>query len=968
MLFERIKIIILVVIALIVNISYSQTWTGASDNLWSNKNNWSTRAVPTSTTDVIIPNGLSRYPIISASTTATARNITIGANATLTIQSNAILNIYGSLRDTGVVNTAVGSNVVFLGNTNSTIQKISKNYNIVFYENFQGDTSRWVFEGDPNHSGWRVSADPLNPSNRDASIWDLKNNKTHDYCETCGYVYYDVYTEIDLTNYSTANLSFKWRNGATGMAYAFAMIDATTLNGISELQRKTTWQVKTINLDKYCGGKHRLGFRFFTNNVNSTPGLCIDSVVVSAKYNIETFYNLTISKTSSAQVSLLSKVKVNNDFKINTGSIFNTGNYEMFVYRNFENNGTFNCGTSNIYFYGTTDQRIKGSAKSTKFYNLIVNKSDNTKLIIGDSIVSGDTIAIINNEGFKWQSINNTLQIGNRRKTIFSINGSINIDGHNTVDIKDTSVLILTGNFYNFGTFKENNSKVIFIGASNSIISSQYTIPVYKDGFEINPSTNGWILEYDTNSTGWIWSTGRQNSGNYDVAVCDARFGIVYYDYAWDIATTKVMSKTIDLRNYNSASMTFYWKCGGAKYESSTVTGDYGLVIINNDTVSGVPGNRRLYNQLSYVRHPQVDLSPYCGMSDVTIKFVFVADNAYSVSQACSPGLCIDDLEILGGLKARQVFYDMKLDKPTTNYVQAFSPIEIKNSIDIGSNVIKTYNDTVKLTQNASIVRTSGFIEGNLAKYFDNSWNGLERTFELGSGSCYSPVTVKFKNIASPGYFVIKSVGTEYSNVPVITEALKRYWIYSGVEGMIYDSVYSRFRYCSEDFNTELIEKDDEYGMLLGKYYNGWTYPYVYGRDTSGAGGTISIRENTGYNGPYTCFKYSPPVFRSGIASGEHCLNDSLILIADVKSSTSKSYQWYKNDTLIAGATDSFYVLSRMQYKDSGVYKVKVDNFFSSVYSNDGKHSFYKEDAGVEQYFCMVYLMVNIVFIRKMQV
>jgi hypothetical protein len=31
-----------------------------------------------------------------------------------------------------------------------------------------------TFEGDINHSGWRVSTDPLNSSNRDASIWDYE--------------------------------------------------------------------------------------------------------------------------------------------------------------------------------------------------------------------------------------------------------------------------------------------------------------------------------------------------------------------------------------------------------------------------------------------------------------------------------------------------------------------------------------------------------------------------------------------------------------------------------------------------------------------------------------------------------------------------------------------------------------------------------------------------------------------------
>jgi len=939
------NLIIIVVILLYSQHLAGQKWTGASDNRWDNKNNWNPKKIPSSTSDVIIPNGASRYPIISLSTVAEAKNITIGSRASLTIQNGAKLNVYGSISDTGVLNSMTGSTVVFMGSSNATIEKIPSNYNIIFYEDFEGDTSKWVFEGDSNHSGWRVSADPLNPSNRDASIWDLKNNKSHDYCNTCSYAYYDMYIDIDLTNYYAANLSFKWRNGATGMAYSFVMIDANTLNGLSELQGKTSWQVKTINIDNYCGEKRRLGFRFFTNNVNSIPGLCIDSIVVSGKYSVENFYNLVIAKTSSAQVNLLSRFKVDNNLKINSGSIFNAQNYDLFVYGDIENNGVFNPGTSTVYLNGSKDQKIKGTSKSKNFYNLVVNKSENTKLIIGDSLVSGDTLSIINTNGFKWISNNNNIQIGNGNRTIFKLDGNITINYNNIFELRDTSVLILTGNFYNYGIFKENNSRVIFSGTTNSSITSIYTLPIYKDGFEIDPSSNGWNLEYDQNSTGWIWSSGRQNTGNYDIAVCDARFGIVYYDYAWDKTTTKTVSKTIDLSNYDNASMSFYWKCGGAPYQNSSVTGDYGLVMINNDTVSGVPGNRRLYNQLSYIKHPQIDLTPYCGKGNITIKFIFVSDNAYGPYQASSPGLCIDDLEIMGGIKTRQVFYDLKIDKSNSKSLYVYSPIEIKNILDLGSNVIKTFNDTVKLSKNAVVLRNEGFVEGNLAKYFDSEIRSF--TFDVGTGNCYSPVKLNFNNVTNPGYLVVKSVGEINSLVPVSVEAMKRYWRCRNIEGLKFDTVYMTFRYCSCDFNTELIEKVDEYQMLLGKYYGGWSYPQVITRDTAGDGGEITIKDYNNLYSSYTCFKYSPPLFRSGIPSGEHCLNDSLILIANVKSSTSKRYQWYKNDTLITGATDSFYVLSSMQYRDSGVYKVKVDNFFSSVYSNDGKHSFYKEDAGV---------------------
>lgn len=62
------------------------TWTGASSTAWNLASNWAGLAVPTSTTDVIIPD-VANDPLISDATTANCRNLTI--TGSLTIQSSA---------------------------------------------------------------------------------------------------------------------------------------------------------------------------------------------------------------------------------------------------------------------------------------------------------------------------------------------------------------------------------------------------------------------------------------------------------------------------------------------------------------------------------------------------------------------------------------------------------------------------------------------------------------------------------------------------------------------------------------------------------------------------------------------------------------------------------------------------------------------------------------------------------------
>src|SRR3954466_817549 len=77
----------------------SATWTGAVSTNWNTAGNWSSNAVPTSSTNVTIPSNLSRYPLISLAN-ANAANITFsgtsGAQPTLTVSAFS-LTVSGNL-------------------------------------------------------------------------------------------------------------------------------------------------------------------------------------------------------------------------------------------------------------------------------------------------------------------------------------------------------------------------------------------------------------------------------------------------------------------------------------------------------------------------------------------------------------------------------------------------------------------------------------------------------------------------------------------------------------------------------------------------------------------------------------------------------------------------------------------------------------------------------------------------------
>lgn len=59
----------------------TSTWTGTTNNDWNTATNWDTNSVPMSSSDVIIPSGLTNYPTISSA--VTVNSITINSGASL---------------------------------------------------------------------------------------------------------------------------------------------------------------------------------------------------------------------------------------------------------------------------------------------------------------------------------------------------------------------------------------------------------------------------------------------------------------------------------------------------------------------------------------------------------------------------------------------------------------------------------------------------------------------------------------------------------------------------------------------------------------------------------------------------------------------------------------------------------------------------------------------------------------------
>ncbi len=73
-------------------------WDGSTDSDWQTVTNWTPEQIPSATDDIIIPDGCPNYPIIDdGTTTAVCNNMTIDANASVTIATNGQMTVSGSI-------------------------------------------------------------------------------------------------------------------------------------------------------------------------------------------------------------------------------------------------------------------------------------------------------------------------------------------------------------------------------------------------------------------------------------------------------------------------------------------------------------------------------------------------------------------------------------------------------------------------------------------------------------------------------------------------------------------------------------------------------------------------------------------------------------------------------------------------------------------------------------------------------
>lgn len=96
----------------------ANVWFGSFDTNWHDARNWCGGVVPNSSTHVLIPGGITRYPVISDA--AAANNLEIMSGGSLTMTGAYTLSVHGNLANAGTYTAGTGT-LAMVGTSQQTI-------------------------------------------------------------------------------------------------------------------------------------------------------------------------------------------------------------------------------------------------------------------------------------------------------------------------------------------------------------------------------------------------------------------------------------------------------------------------------------------------------------------------------------------------------------------------------------------------------------------------------------------------------------------------------------------------------------------------------------------------------------------------------------------------------------------------------------------------------------------------------
>jgi hypothetical protein len=508
-----------------------------------------------------------------------------------------------------------------------------------------------------------------------------------------------------------------------------------------------------LDLNKAVGTPKRYPIVRSTNAV--CPGLCptkadARDITMSRTTSLELRDNMglyvdrnlimtgstfTVAAGSNSVLNVKGNLELTNNVSPAVIATLNANNATINVYGAFKANGFFNGGTSTVNMLAPSGNVLlyspgtNGSGTYSSFYRLILNGGANFQLPTGG--LAG------------YMFVLDSLHIG---------------IGATLSSLSSTNEIVVRGSWTNNGTFTHSNMRV-------------YINTQSRGGYIGGVSTTNF---YRLTMNGAHWKILTNNisvSENLYIGSLNATWVDLNGKNVTISGSEFIMSNTSSqLKNGGAGTFTFNSNSGQeitisgtgankalynlAKSGSGTLTlkSDIdvdGNVLINSGTISAV--NRTMYVGGTWTNNSASAFAPGTG------KVIFDG-----TGQTITRG---------GG----EFFYKLRVSGAgltlNNNITVADSLVMSAGVINTGSNVLYQSSTTPRVAR-----ATNSYVDGNFRKNFNDA---LPKTFEVGSGGVYTPVTVTPVSSAT-GQVTVKSTNGDSPNLTAAcidpAKSVNRYW------------------------------------------------------------------------------------------------------------------------------------------------------------------------------------------------
>ncbi|UEG49488.1 T9SS type A sorting domain-containing protein [Ferruginibacter lapsinanis] len=465
-----------------VTVKATGTWLGGAPGYvdeWNNASNWC-GGIPTSTTDVVIPSGVTYFPKIQ-SANALAKTISISSGASLTMTGAYNLSIYGStFSNSGSFSASASTGSVrFLAYC--TISGTTTFNNVDYYGGLNFGTS--------------------------SSISGNLTVQTGAYTDINGPTYLTGSTLIYNTGAGGYDRRVEWST-ASGNSYPYNVL----ITGNSKVYSSSA-SALAANTPMNIAGDLTIdnGSQLFMDDFNSHNNMTV-SLIIGGSMNLKG--SLSASLTSGADI------RVTKDWNFTVG-------------------GNFYPNSRAVRFIGSTLQTIKRSAAGTLNFDyvLIQNTSGGVQLYSGTNInfnsggdcfqmlgtgtgnvfdLNGNTATITNGGNLK---ISGTPIITSSSAANFNISaGGGNVNGSTGVEFGANVTVGLNSDF-NFGSSLSTIKGILSINSGGSVSTNP---PIYYTNSVLLYNSGGTYnryLEWSTTSgAGYPYHVTIQNGTSLDLS------------------------------------------------------------------------------------------------------------------------------------------------------------------------------------------------------------------------------------------------------------------------------------------------------------------------------------------------------------------------------------------------------------------------------------------------------------------